>query len=59
MGQDWAFDVFGEIDGIIAILPFGEVKSEIRKHPKAMYNIMEIAAENAFETSQFNITGGL
>lgn len=36
MKQAWQFDVFAELDGVLAILPFGEIKQEVRKHPKAV-----------------------
>ena len=36
MEHKWKFDVYAEQDGIIAILPFGEIKIEIRKNPKGV-----------------------
>lgn len=36
MEQKWKFEVFAETDGIIAVLPFGEIKIEIRKNPKSV-----------------------
>jgi hypothetical protein len=36
MEQKWKFEVFAETDGILAVLPFGEIKIEIRKNPKAV-----------------------
>jgi hypothetical protein len=31
MGEKWKFDVYAETDGSIAVLPFGEIKTEIRR----------------------------
>jgi hypothetical protein len=31
MGETWKFDVLAETDGSIAVLPFGEIKTEIRR----------------------------
>ena len=36
MEESWRYDVFAEQDGILAVLPFGEIKTDIRKHPKAV-----------------------
>ena len=36
----WQFDLVADTKGYMAILPFGEVKMELRKNPKAMYNIL-------------------
>jgi len=36
MEQKWKFEVFAETDGILAVLPFGEIKIEIRKNPKSV-----------------------
>lgn len=34
MEEKWKFDIYAETDGFIALLPFGEVKTEARKTPK-------------------------
>lgn len=58
MGEDrWKYDVYAETDGVMAILPFGEIKTEIRRQPKAMYKVLEIAANYALETTNINING--
>ena len=36
MGENWKYDMIAETDGVIAILPFGEIKTEIRRQPKAV-----------------------
>ena len=41
----------------MAILPYGEVKLEIRRAPKAIYKVLEIAANQALETNYFNLIG--
>ena len=38
MLQSWKFSIYAELDGIIALIPFGEIKTEVRKHPKAVSN---------------------
>ena len=57
METKWKFDMYAESDGIMAMLPFGEVKVEMRRSAKAMYKIMEIAATYAYETTHFNLMG--
>ena len=57
-GEDkWRFGLTGETDGVMAILPYGEVKQEIRRAPKAIYKVLEIAANQALETNYYNIVG--
>ena len=57
-GEDkWKFSLTGETDGVMAVLPFGEVKLEIRRAPKAVYKVLEIAANQALETNYFNLIG--
>ena len=46
-------------DGIMAVLPFGDIKTEIRANPKGTYNILELAARSAYETTHFNVKGEL
>ena len=55
--EQWKFDVFAEEDSIVAVLPYGEIKVEIRKQAPAMWKVLQLAADKAFETSYFNITG--
>ena len=43
--------------GLIAVLPLGEIKSEIRKNPEAIGKLMQVAANKAFETVYYNIHG--
>jgi len=42
--EKWKFDIFAESDGILAVLPFGEIKQEIRRQSSAMFKVLEIAA---------------
>jgi CRP-like cAMP-binding protein len=51
------FDVIAESDGMIACLPFGEIKTESRKNPQACFLIMELAAKKALEVFHFNVFG--
>ena len=57
LGTKWNYDVVAESYGILAFLPFGEVKFEIRKNPAGVCKMMEIAAMYAYETTYFNIVG--
>ena len=36
MDETWKFDVMAETDGAMAIIPYGEVKAEIRRQPKTV-----------------------
>ncbi len=51
------FDVIAETDGMIACLPFGEIKVESRKNPMACYRILELAAKKALEVFHYNVFG--
>ena len=53
----WKFDLVADTKGYMALLPFGEIKIEMRKNPKPMYKIMELAANHAYETTYYNMTG--
>jgi hypothetical protein len=57
MEDKWKFDLYAECDGLMAILPYGEVKLEMRRQPRAMYKVLEIAANYAYETTHFNLVG--
>ena len=58
MGHEkWKFDVFAESDAIIGVLPYGEIKTEIRRQSSGMYRILEMAANRAYEASYYNLTG--
>lgn len=57
-GEDkWKFSLTAETDGVMAVLPYGEVKLEIRRAPKAVYKVLEIAANQALETNYYNLVG--
>jgi CRP-like cAMP-binding protein len=51
------FDVIAESDGMLAVLPFGEIKVESRKNPQACYRILEMAAKKALEVFHYNVFG--
>jgi len=53
----WKFDIFAHTDATLAILPFGEIKTEIRRQGPGMFKILELAANKALEVSYFNIEG--
>jgi CRP-like cAMP-binding protein len=56
-GTRHKFDVIAESDGMIAVLPFGEIKTESRKNPIACYRILELAAKKALEVFHYNVFG--
>lgn len=41
-GSKHKYDIIAETDGIIAMLPFGEIKSESRKNPQIVSYILSI-----------------
>ena len=45
MEQKWKFEVFAETDGILAVLPFGEIKIEIRKNPAHVLRLKRIITQ--------------
>lgn len=49
--------VVAQSDGMIAVLPFGEIKGEIRRSPEAIFKIMMVASKKAMETLYFNVHG--
>ena len=51
------YDVIAETDGIIALLPFGEIKGESRKNPQACYKVLELATKKAIEVFHYNVFG--
>jgi hypothetical protein len=51
------YDVIAETDGILAVLPFGEIKSESRRNPAACYRALELASKKALEVFHFNVFG--
>ena len=51
------FDVIAQTDGLIAILPYGEIKGESRKNPHACFKVLELAAKKSLEVFHYNIFG--
>ena len=47
----------GHTDGIMAILPYSEIRVEIRSNPKATCKILELIARQAYETTHYNVKG--
>lgn len=58
MTSSWKFDIYAEESGIFALLPFGELRVDIRRSPKPICKLIELAAKKAYETTYYNITGG-
>ena len=55
----WPYDVYGESYGLLAFLPYGDLKYEQRKNPAGVQKLMELAAVYAYETTYFNLMGTL
>ena len=55
--EKWKFDVFAETETLMGILPYGEIKTEIRRQPQGMLKLLQLASLKAYETTYFNITG--
>ncbi|CDW84841.1 UNKNOWN [Stylonychia lemnae] len=51
------YDIIAETDGILACLPFGEIKSESRKYPQVCFKILQIAAKKSLEVFHYNVFG--
>lgn len=49
--------VIASMDGLVAVLPFGEIKAEIRRAPEAVYKTYQIASKYAMETFMYNLNG--
>jgi len=57
-GQEkWRYDVFGDTNGILAVVAFGELKIEWRRNAEAMTKIARLAANYAHDTTCYNILG--
>jgi len=48
-------EIIAETDGIVAIYPFGDLKIEARKFPRAIFRVMEIAANKTLENLHYNV----
>jgi len=62
MQESWKYDMIAETDGVIAVLPFGEIKTEIRRQPKAVSDpsySSSIASENNRNRSQARVRDNL
>ena len=57
MNEKWDVDIVAETDGYMAILPFGEIKTEFKKNAKAFTLIYQLASRRAYEINYFNLTG--
>jgi hypothetical protein len=53
----YKYDVIADTDGILAVLPFGEIKSESRRNPVACYKVLDLASKKALEVFHYNIFG--
>lgn len=45
------------MDGLLAVLPFGEMKAEVRRAPDAVFKAYQIASKYAMETFIYNLNG--
>ena len=51
------YNIEAKTDGIIALIPLANMSVEMRKNPKEIYKIIQLATLNAMETFSFNING--
>lgn len=49
--------VIASMDGLIACLPFGEIKGELRRAPEAVFKTYQLASKYAMETFMYNLNG--
>jgi hypothetical protein len=49
--------VIASMDGLLAVLPFGEIKSEVRRAPEAVFKMYQIVSKYAMETFMYNLNG--
>lgn len=49
--------IIASMDGLIACLPFGEIKAELRRAPEAVFKTYQLASKYAMETFMFNLNG--
>ena len=38
--ENWKYDVFVEEDAVLAVLPYGEIKIEIRRQASGMFKLL-------------------
>lgn len=49
--------VIASMDGLIAVLPINDLKTEVRKAPDAVFKLNQCVAVQAMETFYFNLYG--
>lgn len=49
--------IIGTMDGLIAVLPFNDMKLEIRKSPEALFKLYQTVSKHAMETFLYNLNG--
>jgi hypothetical protein len=49
--------IIASMDGLIACLPLGEIKAELRRAPEAVFKTYQLASKYAMETFMFNLNG--
>lgn len=55
--ETWNYDIIAETDGVLAVFPFGDLKTEVRVKPRGTCKLMELAANYAYETTHYNLLG--
>lgn len=43
MDEKWKYDIYAETDGFIALIPFGEIKTESRRFPKIVSHLVKFS----------------
>ena len=57
MAEKWKYEIVAHTDGILAVLPYGDIKVEILANPSGTYKVLELAAKCAYETTHYNLRG--
>jgi hypothetical protein len=49
--------VVASMDGLIAVMPFADVKMELKRVPEAAFKVYQVASRYAMQTFYFNLHG--
>lgn len=49
--------IIASMDGLLAVLPFIDMKLEIRKSPDALFKLYQTVSKHAMETFLYNLNG--
>lgn len=55
--KDHPATIIASMDGLLALLPFSEIKLELKRAPEAVFKVYQMCAKHAMETFMFNLNG--